>query len=139
MQGTQMLPWCGLKTYLVEWCASLLSHVSEKLKAKSLMHKRLEWVFGLPMSVDDPQIMFALVPSASTQHHVQNPCYGDPHQNMWCNQSFWKVVALGKVGKHHHLISGSGETNRGSQWLSSLQNSKCTHPPYIDTHWRWWS
>jgi hypothetical protein len=31
------------------------------------MHKHLEWLLGLPMSVDDPQIMFALVPLALAQ------------------------------------------------------------------------
>ncbi len=104
------------------------------------MHKHLEWLLGLPMSVDDPQIMFALVPLALAQpNHLWNPCYDDPHQNMRCNQCFWKVVTPSKVGKYHQSIGGSGETNGGSQWLSSLQSNKHTHPPYINTHWRWWS
>ncbi len=104
------------------------------------MHKCFEWLLGLPMSIDDPQIMFALVPLTSTQpNHLQNPCYDDPHQNMWCNQYFWKVVTPGKAGKHRQSIGGNGETNGGSLWLSSLQSNKHTHPPYINTPWRWWS
>jgi len=82
------------------------------------MHKCLEWLFGLPMNVDDPQIMSTLVPLVSAQpYHPRNPCYDDPHQNMWCNQYLWKVVTPNKVGKHHQSIGGSGETNDGSQMV----------------------